>query len=232
MHQRVVNYLQDTQLLPISKGQEVLLERHVVNKIINIFDGDEGQNAKGNTAFLGFGLLHYAFLRNIRPKRILCIGSRRGFIPAICALACKSNDLGRVDFVDAGYGEKDVGKNWSGVGFWKTNNAKAHFQKLGITPWVTTYVMTSRHFANRMKKNVYDYIYIDGDHSYKGVKTDYQLFWPRLRAGGFMVFHDVIAQGVLDGGIFGVHRFWKEIQHEHTVLFPFPSSSGLGIIQK
>jgi hypothetical protein len=213
-------------------GYESLLKQRLVSQLIDTFSADEGQLANTKTGELGYGLLHYALIRNSKPKRILCIGSRKGFIPAICALACKSNGFGHVDFVDAGYGEGDIGKNWSGVGFWKKINPITHFGALGISPQITTHIMTSRQFANKKNTFTYEYIYIDGDHSYKGVKTDYQLFWPRLKVGGLMVFHDVMARGMLDGGVFGVQAFWKEIQHIHTILFPFPASSGLGIIQK
>jgi hypothetical protein len=33
-------------------------------------------------------------------------------------------------------------------------------------------------------------VYIDGDHSYEGTKTDIKYFWPKLKQGGIMAFHD------------------------------------------
>lgn len=36
----------------------------------------------------------------------------------------------------------------------------------------------------------YDMIYIDGDHSYEGVKRDLELAWPKVRKGGFLCGHD------------------------------------------
>ena len=35
-----------------------------------------------------------------------------------------------------------------------------------------------------------DFIFIDGDHSYEGVKTDFDLWFPKLKKGGLIVFHD------------------------------------------
>src|SRR5258708_29618992 len=55
---------------------------------------------------LGFGLLHYAFLRNLRPDFALAIGSRYGFIPACMALALKANGKGRLHFVGANYNDQ------------------------------------------------------------------------------------------------------------------------------
>ena len=130
-----------------------------------------------------------------------------------------------VDFVDAGF------RTWGGDGFWKKVNAQRYFSLLGISSWIEVYVMTSKDFAKKYPKGRYGYVYIDGDHSYKGAKLDYKLFWPRLKKGGFMAFHDVAVKewGRLKG--FGVWKLWQEIKSEHKIIFPL-RQSGLGIIQK
>jgi len=178
---------------------------------------------------LGFGFIHHSFIRTARPKNVLCIGSKRGFIPAICAMACKENRYGTVDFVDAGY-DKDHPMAWGGDGFWKNENPDIHFAKLGLCGWIHTYVMKSVDYAEKFPKKKYDYVYIDGDHSYPGVKLDYDLFWPRLRKGGIILFHDISARG---GGLFGfgVWRLWKEIKDKEKISFPL-KISGLGILRK
>ncbi len=211
-----------------------LVRRWPSRKIIMNFSGDEGQNINTQQFFLGFGLLHYSFIRNTRPQNILCIGSRKGFVPAILALACKDNQYGHVDFVDAGFDETDVGKNWSGIGFWRKQDPNTHFGQIGVSTYITTHVMTTVTFARKRNHKKYEYIYIDGDHSYEGAKQDYTLFWPKLSKGGFFSFHDVMAHGDLDGGKFGVWRLWKELtaKHQQAIIFPFPAESGLGMIQK
>lgn len=212
--------------------QQSLLKRRVCKTLITEYSGDGGHNINTTQYFLGFGLIHYAIVRNLRPKRILCVGSRKGFIPAILALACKDSGGGHVDFVDAGYGQEEPTKHWSGIGFWKKENPRDHFAKIGVASYITTHVMTTKKYAKKYPNERYQYIYIDGDHSYKGVKTDYNLFWPNLDRYGFMIFHDVIAQGWLDRGKFGVSRFWKSLSKHKKVIFPFPKDSGLGILQK
>jgi len=200
--------------------------------LIKRYSGDEGQNIKHPSMFLGFGSLHYSLIRNIKPKHILCIGSRKGFVPSILALACQHNNFGHVDFVDPGYDIRNKGKNWSGVGFWKKPLAKYHFQTIHLQQWISLYVMTTEEFILSHQKGIYEYIYIDGDHSYEGVKKDFMLLWPKLRKHGLMVFHDVVAKGTLDNGKFGVKKFWKELKIKEKIIFPFPKTSGLGIIQK
>mgnify|MGYP001270241435 CR=1 FL=1 len=43
-------------------------------------------------------------------------------------------------------------------------------------------------FATNKKK--YDLIFIDGDHSYSGVKKDVEMYSPLLNLGGLVLFHD------------------------------------------
>ena len=212
--------------------QQSLVKRRVSRKLVDFYNGDDGHQTNRTQFFLGFGLIHYSFVRNMRPTNILVVGSRKGYIPAIIALACKDNGKGHIDFVDAGFDQSEPEKHWSGIGFWKKEDPAKHFSKIGIEDYITTHVMQNKEYAKKFPKKRYQYIYIDGDHSYAGVKLDWQLFWPKLDRGGFMAFHDVVAQGKLDKGIFGVWKFWKEISKKKSIIFPFPKNSGLGIVQK
>lgn len=212
--------------------QQTLIKRPLSRTLIEQYNGDNGHNVNFTQYFLGFGLIHYSFIRNLKPKHVLCIGSRKGYIPAILALACKDNGFGHVDFVDAGYDRKESTRHWSGIGFWGQEDPIKHFAKIGVTPYITTHVMTTSEYARMYPHKKYQYIYIDGDHSYEGVKRDHSLFWPKLEKGYFMSFHDVVAHGYLDRGLFGVWRFWKEIARKNSIVFPFPKESGLGLLQK
>lgn len=40
-----------------------------------------------------------------------------------------------------------------------------------------------------------DFVYLDGDHSYEGVKSDLTLWWPKLRSGGILAGHDFVCPG-------------------------------------
>lgn len=232
---RLLQYLSDILIdlqFTNPRLQQSFLKHRFSRNVVQIYNGDDGHNIDFNTFFLGFGLIHYALVRNTKPKNILCVGSRRGYIPAILALSCKDNDIGHVDFVDAGYDEDTPEKNWGGVGFWKKNDPNTHFSKLSIEKYITTHVMKTSEFAKLFSRKKYQYIYIDGDHSYKGAQLDYMLFWPKLEKHGFMVFHDIVPKGYLDNGKFGVWKLWKEISQKNAISFPFPKDSGLGILQK
>jgi predicted O-methyltransferase YrrM len=214
------------------KLKESLTKKQLGQFIIENYDGYEGQNIDFNKGQLGFGLLHYALIQNLKPKNILVIGSLKGYIPAIIASACKENRFGHVDFVDAGFDDQTKGKNWLGIGFWKKNNPKKHFAQIGVEKYITTHVMLTKEFAKKYPQKKYQYIYIDGDHSYQGVKLDYKLFYSKLEKGGLMSFHDIVATGELAGGLYGVNKFWRELKSNKKISFPFPNNSGLGFIQK
>lgn len=56
----------------------------------------------------------------------------------------------------------------------------------------------------------YDVIFIDGDHSYQGVKSDYENSIRLLNEGGIMIFHDINSKGAP-----GVTQFWNEFKSNH-----------------
>lgn len=52
-----------------------------------------------------------------------------------------------------------------------------------------------------------DFLLIDGDHSYEGVKRDWEMYSPLVRSGGLVAFHDV-AKSYDETQ---VERFWREL---------------------
>lgn len=197
--------------------------------LIRHFFGYNGHQANAQSGNLGYGFLHYAFITALKPERILCIGSEQGFIPAICAMACKDTGHGHVDFVDAGK-NFDEDNSWGGIGFWKQHDPRTHFSGLDLNKWISVHVMTSKKFAKKYHYK-YEYIFIDGDHSYEGVKFDYNTFWPRLASRGIMGFHDITLRGLHNQNEFGVWKLWEELKDKNKIYFVALDNS-VGFIQK
>lgn len=227
------------KILPLGLARELLVSfvkvgifnKQVGKAIIHRYDGSWGHQVNYPSGHLGFGFFHYGLISAIKPKRVLCIGSQKGFVPVICALACKDNKLGHVDFVDAGY-KKGHPKAWSGTGFWRTVNPRNHFAFLLGSGWISVYVMTSDKFVKKYPNRRYSYIYIDGDHTFQGVQKDFNLLWPKLSKGGFMAFHDIFPKGYFRRQYkFGVWRLWQRLSKVHKSFY-IPGRSGLGVIQK
>jgi predicted O-methyltransferase YrrM len=77
-----------------------------------------------------------------------------------------------------------------------------------------------------------DYRSIDGDHSYAGVKRDFEMYAPLVRKGGLIAFHD-IANGPPES-VGGVPQFWQELRGGHRrnelIRDPKQGSGGVGMI--
>lgn len=85
-----------------------------------------------------------------------------------------------------------------------------------------------------------DFLFIDGDHSYIGVKSDYQRFAELVRPGGLIAFHDIATPPITrnpyqKGTWCGVSRFWKELRNENKIEFIDRKARlrfGIGVITK
>ncbi|MBW7955177.1 class I SAM-dependent methyltransferase [Patescibacteria group bacterium] len=216
-----------------SRDMHLIASKTSLQSFMNFFQADEyGHRASIEQGDLGYGWMHYSLIRLLKPKKVLCVGSRHGYIPAILAQACKDNGLGHVYFVDAGFGDESDA-HWTGVGYWRTDEGKNVFYHAGLELWITLCVTTTKEFAEAHPEERYDYIYIDGDHSFKGAKLDFDLFWPQLNEYGFIGFHDVSVKGTLPEGEYGVHKVWERIKKKYPTTLEFPfMGSGLGIAQK
>jgi len=60
-----------------------------------------------------------------------------------------------------------------------------------------------------------DLLFVDGDHSESGVRRDFELYAPLLRAGGMIAFHDVVPGPYETVG--GVPSFWTELKRDRKV---------------
>lgn len=72
-----------------------------------------------------------------------------------------------------------------------------------------------------------DFAFIDGDHSYDGVRSDFELWSPLVRPGGLVAFHDTIRNG--DRWEPGVEQFTRELRWSHTTA-EFFDPDGVGIM--
>jgi predicted O-methyltransferase YrrM len=61
-----------------------------------------------------------------------------------------------------------------------------------------------------------DLLMIDGDHTYEGVRSDFEMYGPLVGSGGLVAFHDVLPHPGFPSC--QVDRFWDELKHEHRVI--------------
>ena len=75
-----------------------------------------------------------------------------------------------------------------------------------------------------------DFLFIDADHTEKGVRSDYQMYSPLVKRGGIILFHDI----AIDNPEYGVKRLWNELvrKHEHREFLGKPTPWGLGLLYR
>jgi predicted O-methyltransferase YrrM len=98
----------------------------------------------------------------------------------------------------------------------------------------------AQELASILMGNPLDFLFIDGDHSYSGVRQDWQMYSPFVTAGSLIAFHDIVPDHALRFGIQtehdagGVHEFWREIKlsfpHHEFVEDPSQNGYGIGVI--
>jgi len=76
-----------------------------------------------------------------------------------------------------------------------------------------------------------DFLFIDGDHRYEGVKQDFETYGSLVRPGGLVAVHDI---SVHPFGLAGeVPRFWQEIRPHHRtreLVAGWDCGLGIGIV--
>jgi predicted O-methyltransferase YrrM len=77
-----------------------------------------------------------------------------------------------------------------------------------------------------------DFLMIDGDHTYEGVKADFEIYSKFVRKGGVIAFHDIIDTPLHRELFCRVDKFWNEIKDgkEHDEFIEGSDWGGIGIL--
>lgn len=92
--------------------------------------------------------------------------------------------------------------------------------------------ITHQHLKNILGNQTIDFLFIDGDHSYQGVKRDFEMYSAFVSTHGIIAVHDIVPGR--NSKISGVNKFWNEIKyHYHYVEFVDDwkqGACGIGVI--
>ena len=186
------------QLLNEKLIKEYLTNNHKINEDGNvILEPVKYRWTHGATDLhLGDGLLVYSFIQFIRAKVCVCIGSGGGFIPRLMTQA-------RMDLHSQNIFEGNNQPEWGDIG--TTIIVDAANGIGGFTDWTEENSFLRQHFSPQViletsEKAFYDYfvrqdikidyLHIDGDHSYEGVKKDFELYSTIMSENGLITIHD------------------------------------------
>jgi predicted O-methyltransferase YrrM len=174
--------------------------------------------------------LLYGLVRAMKPEICVEIGSARGKSACYIGMALKENGNGKLYAIDP-----HTRTEWNDSRSLETLNIfRANISALGLTEQVVIVHSFSSEAAQNWTRPI-DLIFIDGDHTYDGVKQDWELFVPHVRPFGVVLFHDTIWDLITDQERvrpdMGVPRFVDELREQGYQTVTINRDCGLSLIQ-
>lgn len=208
---------------------------------------------------MGDGIIVYSIIQHMRFKNCICIGSGGGYVPRIITQA-------RIDLYKQGIFEGNGDYNWGDIGTTYVIDAcngiggpndlenEDSFYRQNFWPRFIkdTSENAFHNFFVRQDIKI-DFLFIDGDHSYEGVKKDFELYSTILNDNGVIIIHDtdslyeetlIVSEDAkkdhhrFDGPVKFIKELEKNPNYNLINLFNFrilstkPTSSGLTIINR
>jgi len=166
-------------------------------------------------------------IRDLEPKSYIEIGTADGGTHFLIRKLCESIDLSVA--IDTDIRNRFLIDRI-------TSTADSHYIS-GYSSAPNTLKAVNRVFP---EKGTVDLLFIDGDHRYDGVKSDFELYQPLVRKGGYIIFHDIVEDWGQRYGretnkyTGGVPTFFSEIkgdyQHHRFVEDLEQDGFGIGVL--
>jgi len=208
---------------------------------------------------MGDGIVVYSIIQHMRFKNCVIIGSGGGYIPRIVTQS-------RLDLHKQGVFEGNPDFNWGDIGSTYVVDAcngiggpndlenEDSFYRKNFYPRFIKSTSVDAYYDFFIRQDIkIDFLFIDGDHSYDGVKKDFDLYSQILSDSGIIMIHDT--DGDYEESMIisedqrkdyhrfdGPSKFIKELQenpswnlinlHNFRILVDKPSSSGITIINR
>ena len=145
-------------------------------------------------------------VKELRPKTVLEVGTANGgTLFLFTRVAAPDAHLISVDLPGGKFGE--------GYPVWKIPLYRSFAlpqQRINLVRADSHAQSTLDHVRSLLKGKPVDFCFIDGDHSYGGVKKDYEMYAPLVRPGGLIAFHDIAIHAFSECH---VEQFWSEIKN-------------------
>ena len=166
-------------------------------------------------------------LEKSRPRYLLEIGTARGGTLFLFTKVASPNAT--VISVDLPGGEFGSGYSVTKIGYYKsfaTRNEKIHLLRED-----SHLPRTLNMVKNLLDGHGLDFLFIDGDHRYLGVKSDFEMYSPLVKSGGLIALHDICKDLVQSCK---VNDYWNEIKDRYDsreiVKDPDQGWAGIGVI--
>lgn len=168
-------------------------------------------------------------MRGLQPKIILEIGTLNGGTLFLFSRVV-SNDalLISLDLPKIIFGKFQI--DWR---VFLIKRFSLPHQKLKFIRANSHKISTLNHVKRFLRGQKLDFLFIDADHSYEGVKKDFEMYSPLVKDGGLIAFHDIVSQPELFNN---VHKFWEQIKNQYNfdefIADRNQITGGIGILKK
>jgi glycosyltransferase involved in cell wall biosynthesis/cephalosporin hydroxylase len=176
------------------------------------------------------------YVRVGSPRTVVEIGTALG--GTFCALAWAAADDATLISVDLRHGEFGGGyPRWRALLY---RSFKRSLQRVVLIQGDSHRPDTLDAVRHALRGAGIDVLFIDGDHTFEGVRADFEMYSPLVRPGGLVAFHDIVTPDparfpnvrVCAGGVPG---YWAEIKqrYEHLEFVEDwrQGAFGIGVIQ-
>ncbi len=148
----------------------------------------------------------YKIICNLSPSQILEIGTARGGTLYLWTQAASDNAL--IVSVDLPGGKFGAAYPLCRVSFY--HSFAKQKQKLFLLRKDSHDTQTIKEVIDLYRGHPIDFAFIDGDHTYEGVKSDFLNYGHLVRPGGIIAFHDILPRPEFPD--IQVYKFWQEIK--------------------
>ena len=166
----------------------------------------------------------YDLVEAIRPKLIVELGVHNGLSFFTFCQSLQENDIDGVAYaIDCWEGDEHTDAYDESVYEEVSAHAREYYR--GISYLLRMYFSEAlQHFEDES----IDLLHIDGLHTYEAVQEDFNSWYPKVKPGGVVLFHDVMAR-IKD---FGAWKFFQELESSQEDIFKFDHGFGLGVLRK
>jgi len=167
-------------------------------------------------------------LGNMKPKVVLEIGTANGGTLFLCSrISSKDATIISLDLPGGPFG--------GGYSKWRI----PLYKSFALADQQNYLIRADSHSRTTLEKiksilngRKIDFLFIDGDHTYEGVKEDFEMYSPLVEKNGLIAFHDIVVHPPETGC--EVNKFWKEIKEgwDHLEITKDPDQGwgGIGIL--
>ena len=151
----------------------------------------------------------FRLLKRRKLKSIVEIGTAQGgTLYAWCKIAHSDALIVSIDLPGGPFGGGYTLKDMKRFRKYKRKNQQLYFLRKDSHKQETKNKLTELLDGRKI-----DFLFIDGDHRYRGVKKDFQLYSSLVKQNGLIVFHDILFHPKVPAC--KVDKFWDEIKNKY-----------------